>query len=288
MFYLLFNVKILKGIEARRKNLIAIVFAVFFLFIVLVTGLFAGDEKPGGNRLSYIPKVDNKEDPEELFEKALLAKDLSEKERLYLRVLEYWPSYAPAHNNLGDVYEKQGRFKEAIKEYEIASGLAPGAPYPYFGLGDVYFKLGKFEKAIFYYKKGLAIEPKDEIARKNLKLAKILTEKIFFAFDSWKLTNKAKKILKRMAEAMQAPELKNARFEIQGHTDSTGPEDYNLRLSIKRAKAVKRFLVKECGIEEKRLIVKGYGEDRPIASNDTKEGRQKNRRVEVKIENKPV
>ena len=178
MFYLLFNVKILKGIEARRKNLIAIVFAVFFLFIVLVTGLFAGDEKSGGNRLSYIPKVDNKEDPEELFEKALLAKDLSEKERLYLRVLEYWPSYAPAHNNLGDVYEKQGRFKEAIKEYEIASGLAPGAPYPYFGLGDVYFKLGKFEKAIFYYKKGLAIEPKDEIARKNLKLAKILTEKI--------------------------------------------------------------------------------------------------------------
>ena len=79
---------------------------------------------------------------------------------------------------------------------------------------------------------------------------------------------------------MKDEELKGRVFEIAGHTDSTGPEAYNLRLSVRRARAVKEFLVK-CGIEAQRLIPKGYGEDRPLASNETKEGRRKNRRVEV-------
>ncbi|MBW1828971.1 MAG: OmpA family protein [Deltaproteobacteria bacterium] len=90
--------------------------------------------------------------------------------------------------------------------------------------------------------------------------------------DAHPLLNEAVKILKENSEV---------RVEIQGHTDSTGPEAYNQILSEKRAKAINAYLVKE-GIDAERLEVKGYGESDPIASNDTAEGRQQNRRVRFK------
>jgi len=71
--------------------------------------------------------------------------------------------------------------------------------------------------------------------------------------------------------------------EIQGHTDSRGSESYNLKLSQERAETVKNYLVKYHGIPPEMLIAKGYGESKPIASNETEEGRAKNRRVEFVI-----
>jgi OmpA-OmpF porin, OOP family len=69
--------------------------------------------------------------------------------------------------------------------------------------------------------------------------------------------------------------------EIQGHTDSTGAHDYNVGLSQRRANSVKAYLVSK-GIDSSRMTTKGYGPDRPIASNKTKAGRARNRRVELK------
>jgi OOP family OmpA-OmpF porin len=71
------------------------------------------------------------------------------------------------------------------------------------------------------------------------------------------------------------------KVEIQGHTDSTGTADYNQKLSERRAQSVCNYLISK-GIAEDRLISKGYGLDRPIASNKTTEGRARNRRVEFK------
>jgi len=87
--------------------------------------------------------------------------------------------------------------------------------------------------------------------------------------------------LKKIAEYLKAnPDVK---IEIQGHTDRTPKSSYsyNMKLSQKRAEAVKRVLVEEFGIDPDRIIAKGYGYTRPIASNDTEEGRAKNRRVEI-------
>lgn len=71
-------------------------------------------------------------------------------------------------------------------------------------------------------------------------------------------------------------------LKISGHTDNVGKAPANMKLSEKRAKAVKAYLVKK-GIDEKRLITEWYGQTRPIAPNTTPEGRQKNRRVEMMI-----
>jgi outer membrane protein OmpA-like peptidoglycan-associated protein len=72
------------------------------------------------------------------------------------------------------------------------------------------------------------------------------------------------------------------KLEIAGHTDNVGDDNGNLVLSKKRAEALKAYLISQ-GVEEARLITKYYGETKPIATNDTPEGRQKNRRVEMKI-----
>jgi len=74
----------------------------------------------------------------------------------------------------------------------------------------------------------------------------------------------------------------NLEIEIGGHTDNIGSVAYNLELSRERAKAVTLYLVSK-GIRISRIKFKGYGRSIPIASNETEEGRQLNRRVEFKI-----
>ncbi len=81
--------------------------------------------------------------------------------------------------------------------------------------------------------------------------------------------------------------FKDSRIGIEGHTDNVGSEAYNQDLSEKRAKAVLDFLVVQ-GISEERLSSVGYGFSKPVADNATKEGRQKNRRVDLVIQEKKV
>src|SRR5664280_1200211 len=85
-------------------------------------------------------------------------------------------------------------------------------------------------------------------------------------------------ILKAIADTLnQHTEIK--RIQVQGHTDNRGTKNYNNALSEKRAAAVKNWLVK-AGVDEKRLESKGFGQDKPIDSNETDTGRQNNRRVQ--------
>jgi outer membrane protein OmpA-like peptidoglycan-associated protein len=72
------------------------------------------------------------------------------------------------------------------------------------------------------------------------------------------------------------------RVEISGHTSNEGKREFNMKLSRKRAESVKGFLT-SAGIDEKRIGTVGYGPDRPIESNDTKEGQEKNRRIEFRL-----
>jgi outer membrane protein OmpA-like peptidoglycan-associated protein len=69
---------------------------------------------------------------------------------------------------------------------------------------------------------------------------------------------------------------------VMGHTDSTGSDQYNLDLSQRRANSVTQYLIAQ-GLMPQRFVVQGFGESRPVATNDTPEGRQLNRRVEIQI-----
>ena len=101
------------------------------------------------------------------------------------------------------------------------------------------------------------------------------------AFPSGKstLTTDAKYVLAKLSGMLLAhPESKMA---VEGHTDSTGSEKLNLKLSLARAEAVKTFLT-EMGVPDSRMKgAKGFGPEKPVAPNDTAEGRAKNRRVEI-------
>ena len=95
-----------------------------------------------------------------------------------------------------------------------------------------------------------------------------------------------KSVLKPAAKASLdslAGKVKSLTLEVivaVGHTDSVGTDAYNQKLSIRRAESVKKYLVSQ-GIEAKRIYVEGKGESQPVADNKTKEGRAKNRRVQI-------
>lgn len=101
-----------------------------------------------------------------------------------------------------------------------------------------------------------------------------------FDNDQAVLTLAARAILDDIANSMK--NQSNIRVEIGGHTDSNGSDTYNQMLSQERAESVRQYLISH-GVESARLTAQGYGESKPVASNDTAEGRAENRRVEFKL-----
>jgi outer membrane protein OmpA-like peptidoglycan-associated protein len=100
-----------------------------------------------------------------------------------------------------------------------------------------------------------------------------------FEFNSDKLTDAAKENLDQFAKALQDPRLKSEKFEIDGHTDAVGPEDYNFDLSERRAGAVISYLASQ-GLDPSLLIAKGFGKTKPRVSNPYS---PENRRVETHL-----
>lgn len=99
---------------------------------------------------------------------------------------------------------------------------------------------------------------------------------IYFDFNSYELSPESKAILDQLLEFLM--ENQNIMIEIQGYTDNIGNDAANLKLSAERAKSVYNYLITK-GIADSRLTYKGFGEALPVASNDTEEGRAKNRRT---------
>ena len=112
------------------------------------------------------------------------------------------------------------------------------------------------------------------------------TEKVSYAADAFFDFDKA--VLKPEGKAKLddlAEKVKGLNLEViiaVGHTDSVGGDEYNQKLSVKRADSVKAYLVSK-GIEKTRVYTEGKGEKQPVADNKTKDGRAKNRRVEIEV-----
>ena len=107
-------------------------------------------------------------------------------------------------------------------------------------------------------------------------------QNIEFEFGSDKLTKDSYSTLNQIAVTLNNNKA-TVRLSVAGYTDYIGTEEYNQKLSVKRAKAVKTYLMRK-NVPAKSVFIIGYGEENPIAPNTTSEGRQKNRRVEFQIE----
>jgi OOP family OmpA-OmpF porin len=103
-----------------------------------------------------------------------------------------------------------------------------------------------------------------------------------FDFNKWDLKPEGKAQLKRYREQTVAEMSRADRVKVTGHTDNVGSAAYNKKLSLKRAQTVRAYLV-SLGVDPGKFEVSGEGMDKPVADNSTKEGRAKNRRVEVEV-----
>ncbi|MDT8067041.1 MAG: OmpA family protein [Terriglobia bacterium] len=104
---------------------------------------------------------------------------------------------------------------------------------------------------------------------------------VHFGFDKADLTQKAKDALDKLAA--EIPNTKGYIVAVDGNTDSVGPSDYNYQLSQRRARAVIQYLAAEHQVPAHKIYVIGLGKDKPVAKNNTREGRAENRRVDVKL-----
>lgn len=121
----------------------------------------------------------------------------------------------------------------------------------------------------------------DDLTRQPLKEGETITLKnIFFEFDKAELLPRSYVELNKLQKIMK--DNPRMQIEIAGHTDTLGGNDYNLQLSRKRAQAVSEYLNRK-GIDRTRTRFRGYGSSKPVATNETDEGRQQNRRVEFMI-----
>lgn len=109
-----------------------------------------------------------------------------------------------------------------------------------------------------------------------------LSATALFDFDSDMLKDEGKAAIHDIDEQIKAKGGSVVDINVIGHTDSTGPEEYNEQLSLRRATSVKNFMVSE-GIDAGIIDVSGKGESSPIADNSTREGRAENRRVEIHV-----
>jgi outer membrane protein OmpA-like peptidoglycan-associated protein len=109
----------------------------------------------------------------------------------------------------------------------------------------------------------------------------VATKAVTFGFNRFELTDEAKTSIGEATTGLE--DRKNYVIEVRGFTDSTGDTNYNLQLSQKRADAVVRYLTVERKIPLYRIHVIGVGNVEPVADNKTREGREQNRRVEVRL-----
>lgn len=164
-------------------------------------------------------------------------------------------------------------------DYQII--LPSGAKYGYLAEAEGYLSINanidlnnlteykEIEKDLYL----VPIEVGEAVALRN----------IFFDFDKSNLKDDSSPELNRVVKFLKdTPDIK---IEVGGHTDSKGSDDYNMKLSERRAKAVQDYLIRN-GINADRVSYKAFGERNPIATNDTDEGRQENRRVEFIIVSK--
>jgi len=244
---------------------------------------------------------------------------LLEKGKLLETAAAKCPRDAAVAHEYAFALERLRNYPEALRQYRIAAELDPGNGKAHIGVADTLMLLGDTAGAVAAYERGLALDAKNDRARKALELARIknraqrgeeitsdefvavmtrserksgpaesaegplLRMSIHFRSGSAVLDGTALSRLRVVGAALQSKALARARVEIAGHTDDTGEPEGNLQLSKDRADSVRRHLVQKLRVPGDRLAVAHHGQGRPLAPNTTPENRRLNRRVEFRL-----
>lgn len=121
----------------------------------------------------------------------------------------------------------------------------------------------------------------ERLASGHLQYEEVSSHRVQFAFDDATLTSDAQMVLDEMGGRLAS--YPNYVLEIRGYADATGTDRYNYRLGRERADAVQRYLMTRYSVPMNRIAVVSFGEESPIADNDSRSGREENRRVQVRL-----
>jgi len=169
----------------------------------------------------------------------------------------------------------------AILDKNDVRGVAVGAAVGAAAGGSIGYLMDQRQKAFAKSLEAERAARTAEVERLRDDLLEItLFDEVGFDFDSAEIEPAFRPTLRRPAEVLIKYDQSHAR--IVGHTDSVGPEDYNLELSLRRAEAVRRALI-DYGVPPERFTAEGRGEAEPRADNTTEVGRQRNCRVEIYV-----
>jgi len=225
-------------------------------------------------------------------------------ERMLKQALAVSPNFSLPLAGLGDVALTQGNFKEAAKYYRRFLDIIPkeierGDPYGVARHEKSYkIKYDRVkEKEEIYLASMRGVVPKEELLRglrgpalrslSDKPVQERLPLAIQFEYDSDKLISKSKEQLKELASLLLVSgDLVESKLMVEGYTDNLGSEQYNLDLSLRRAKSVKEYLVSQ-GVPASHLEVKGFGPQRLRVTTGSIEEQAENRRVEF-VDQGPV
>jgi OOP family OmpA-OmpF porin len=191
-----------------------------------------------------------------------------------LYVFEIGPAIEPTNlaiSKEGEDWIEIGKISGGRADIDISPFVKPGDTFHYVRLTDLKTECGSAWP-------GADI---DAVGAIGSAIRISLKSSVLFDFDKSTLKPEAAEELHGVA--LKIKELSNVRSIIEGHTDNFGTDEYNRELSMRRAAAVKEYFVSKEGMEESGIESAGFGESRPIATNDTEEGRAQNRRVEIII-----
>lgn len=183
--------------------------------------------------------------------------------------------------------------RDAVSTWRTdAEGCADPAGYALGSDGRYEHPIGAGTHTVFIdapgyriYREDVTVEPGDEILiRTVMKPTKVrveaeqiaILEKVYFDTASARIKEQSFDLLDEVADTIIANDV--GRVEVQGHTDSRGSDAYNLDLSQRRSESVRDYLIRR-GVPASQLVARGYGENQPVAPNDTPENLAKNRRV---------
>lgn len=183
---------------------------------------------------------------------------------------------AMAISENGEDWIRVGRIAGGKAEIDIAPYVDPGASFRYIRLVDL-------KQACNTRTPGADV---DAIGAIGSASTIELDSSVLFDSGEFALKPGAHEALNEVIAAIDHPE--GARIEVAGHTDSVGPEESNQTLSQNRARAVADFLIESGSFSDGTITTRAFGESRPVASNDTAEGRARNRRVELTVRTTPA